>query len=240
LSIASYWLLHYKSVPEDCRMEQRPPQFDEDAWAQLPSFFENLPEPVRLHVWGDGQASPTEAEAIRLAQVLDRRFETIDHRILPRRINYPYYPVIGVFRLEDGEAVDHGVRLIGLPAGYQLTSLIAAVQCVSFRGMTSEAQTRIQLSRLTEHVDIEILTSAEDEHGPVMAQAAFNMAVFAPPIRTFLIMTDTFPDALVRYSVNRLPHIVINGRVHLEGIVDEQVILEHIAAAVNSDNSAAQ
>ncbi|HSG16930.1 MAG TPA: thioredoxin family protein [Anaerolineae bacterium] len=221
-------------------MEQRPPQFDEDTWAQLPSFFENLPEQVRLHVWGDGQASPTEAEAIRLAQLLDRRFETIDHRILPRRINYAYYPVIGVFRLEDGVAVDHGVRLIGLPAGFQLTSLIAAIQCVSFRGMTSEARTRIQLSRLTEDVDIELLTSAEDEYGAVMAQAAFNMAVFAPSVRAFLIMSDTFPDALVRYSVNRLPHLVINGRVHIEGLVDEQMLLEHIAVAIDSDESVDQ
>ena len=216
-------------------MEERPPQFDEDTWAQLPSFFENLPEPVRLHVWGDGQASLAEAEVIRLAQVLDQRFETIEHRILPRRINYPYYPVIGVFRLEDGEPVDLGLRLIGLPAGFQLTSLIAAIQCVSFRGMTSDARTRIQLSRLEDDVDIELFTSAEDEYGPEMAQAAFNMAVFAPSIRTFLVMADSFPNALVRYSVNRLPHIVINGRIHLEGIADELVLLEHIAAAVNSD-----
>ena len=219
---------------------ERPPQFDEETWSQLPSFFENLPEPVRLHVWGDGQASPIEAEAIRLAQTLDRRFKTIDHRVLPRRLNYPYYPVIGVFRLEEAGAVDHGLRLIGLPAGYQLTSLIAAIQCVSFRGMTSEARTRIQLSRLADDVDIELLTSSEDEYGPVMAQTAFNMAVFAPPVRTFLIMTDSFPDALVRYSVNRLPHVVINGRVHLEGVVDEQVLLEHISAALKRDASPSQ
>ena len=216
-------------------MDQQPPQLDEETWAQLPTYFEHLPEPVRLHVWGDGQASPAEGEAVRLARLLDERFEMIDHRILPRRINYPYYPVIGVFRLEEGVAVDHGVRIIGLPAGYQLTSLITAIQCVSFRGTTSGAQTRIQLSRLTSDVNIEVLTSAEDEHGPIMAQAAFNMAVFAPSIRAFLIMADNFPEAVIRHSVSRLPHIVINGRVHLEGIVDEQVLLKHIAMAVNDD-----
>ncbi|UCG22819.1 MAG: hypothetical protein JSW55_11610, partial [Chloroflexota bacterium] len=59
-------------------------------------------------------------------------------------------------------------------------------------------------------------------------------------VRAFLIMSDAFPDALVRYSVTHLPHIVINSRVHVEGIVDEQVLLEHIAAAIKKDRSAAQ
>jgi alkyl hydroperoxide reductase subunit AhpF len=193
-------------------MEQTPHQFDEETWAQLPSFFERLPEPIRLHIWGDGQASPAEGEAIRLARLLDEQFDKIDHRVLPRRIKYDYYPVIGVFRMEEDVAVDHGVRIIGLPAGYQLKSLIAAIQCLAFRGTTSEATTRIQLSRLSSDVEIEILTSADDSGGPVMAQTAFNMAVFSPSVRAFLIMADSFPDSLIRNSVKGLPHTVINGR----------------------------
>ena len=221
-------------------MDQTPYQFDEETWAKLPIFFENLPEPIRLHIWADGQATPAEGEAIKLARLLDERFETIDHRVLPRRINYAYYPVIGVFRMEEDVAVDHGVRIIGLPAGYQLTSLIAAIQCVAFRGMTSEAITRIKLRHLASDVHIEILTSAEDDLGPVVAQIAFNMAVFSPAIRAFLIMADNFPDSAVRYSSTSLPHTVINGRVHLEGAVDEEVLLEHIAAAVRHQQGPAE
>jgi len=221
-------------------MEETPYQFDNETWAQLPDFFDKLPEPVRLHVWADGSASPAEGEAIRLAHMLDERFAKIDHRVLPRRVNYAYYPVIGVFRLEEDIAVDHGLRIIGLPAGYQLTSLIAAIQCLAFRGSTSEAKTRIQLSRLATNVDIEILTSEEDADGPVVAQAAFNMAVFSPLIRSFVIMANNFPDAMIRYSARNLPHTVINGRIHVEGVIDEESLLKHIAAAVqNQDDPAA-
>jgi alkyl hydroperoxide reductase subunit AhpF len=221
-------------------MGHTPHQFDSETWAQLPGFFENLPEPIRLHVWGDGQATPAEGEAIRLARMLDERFDKIDHRVLPRRINYAYYPVIGFFRMEDDVAVDHGLRIIGLPSGYQVTSLIAAIQCLAFRGTTSEATTRIQLSRLSTPVDIEILTSAEDQQGPLLAQVAFNMAVFSPWIRTFAIMVDSFPDALIRYSVNTLPHTVVNGRIHVEGVVEEQSLLQHIAAAVRNKSESAK
>jgi alkyl hydroperoxide reductase subunit AhpF len=215
-------------------MDDTPYQFDAETWAQLPSFFDNLPEPIRMHVWADGQASPAEGEAIRLARLLDEKFDSIDHRVLPRRVNYSHYPVIGIFRLEEDVAVDHGLRIIGLPAGYQLTSLIAAIQCLAFHGATSEATTRINLRRLSTPVDIEIVTAAADQGGPLLAQAAFNMAVFSPLVRTFLIMADSFPDALIKYSVNELPHTIINRRVHVEGVLDEKSLLQHVAAAVRN------
>jgi alkyl hydroperoxide reductase subunit AhpF len=213
-------------------MEDRPIQFDEETWASLPDYLSHLPEAVRLHVWGDEKATASEHEAAEMARMLDNRFEHIDFKLLPRRINYNYYPVIGIMRLDGDEAIDHEVRFIGLPAGYQMTSLISAIQSVAFRGMTSEAMTRIQLKKLRHEVTLELITSAEDEAGTVMAHRVCNLAVISPWIRTYIIMGDAFPEAVIRYSVNRLPHLVINERVHLEGIVDEKMILEHIASSI--------
>ncbi len=83
-----------------------------------------------------------------MVETLSERFQGISYKLFPRRENYPYYPVIGVMGLEENEPVDYGVRLIGLPSGYQMTSFVAAIQCVSFRGMTSEPLTRIKLHEL--------------------------------------------------------------------------------------------
>ena len=102
-------------------MEDRPIQFDEETWASLPDYLSHLPEAVRLHAWGDEKATASEHEAAELARMLANRFEHIDFKLLPRRINYNYYPVIGIMRLDGDEAIDHGVRFIGLPAGYQMT-----------------------------------------------------------------------------------------------------------------------
>ena len=65
-----------------------------------------------------------------------------------------------------------------------------------------------------------------------MTQMIFNMAAANSHVRSFMIMSDQFPDAVMRYSVNYVPHTVVNGRVHVEGIVDEATLLEHIAKAV--------
>jgi alkyl hydroperoxide reductase subunit AhpF len=212
--------------------------FEDESWAKLPDFLGQLPEPVRIHVWGDEQASPNEREAARLIRAICDRFEQISFALLPRRISYDHYPVIGIMRSEEEVAVDYGVRIIGLPAGVQMTSLIAAIQTVAFRGMTSEAKTRILLKGLAEEVTLELITSAEDEAGTVMAHRIFNMAVASPYIRSFLIMIDDFPEAGIRYSVRRVPHLVINGRVHVEGVVDEEVILAHIARGVDQVSNA--
>jgi len=212
--------------------------FDEDTLAQLPSFFEELPEPVQIHVWGDPENFPIEQEAVRLIEMLNERFENIHYKLFPRRENYPYYPVIGVMGIEydeedeTEETVDFGVRLIGLPSGYQMTSLVAAIQCVSFRGMTSEALTRIKLHQLKSDVTLEMITTSEDEAGAAVAQQIFNMAVASPRIRSFCVIGDAFPEAFVRYSINELPHLIINGRTHIEGVVDEEMILRHIGRTI--------
>jgi alkyl hydroperoxide reductase subunit AhpF len=220
-------------------MENIPNNFDETTWEQLPDFLEKLPEPVQLNIWGDPEASQAEAEAFNLARTLKERFQNIDFIQLPRRINFHYYPVFGVMGIGEENAVDYGVRIIGLPTGYQMTSLIAGIQCVSFRGMTSEARSRILLHKLEQEVSVEIISSAEDEGGALMAQIAFNMADASPKLRSYLIMGDQFSDALLRYSVSYLPHTVIDGRVHIDGVVAEKELLEQIAKAIEPPRQAA-
>lgn len=206
--------------------------FDEATWQQLPDLLAHLPRPVTLHLWGDAQSSPAEADSINLLETLSQRFDTLDYQIFPRRTNYPYYPVIGVMDGRGPEVTDHGLRLIGQPAGYQLTSLIAAIQCVAFQGQTAEARGRILLQRLATDVTLELITAANDEAGTVMAQDIFNMAVNSRHIRSFLIMGDQFPEAIVRFSVQSVPHLIINSRTHVSGLVDEENLLQHIARTV--------
>ena len=145
-------------------MNEIPEQFDQETWASLQDFLGHLPDPVQLHIWGDQGASKAEYEAAHLANLLSERFEQIDHRLFPRRINYPYYPVIGIMGLVKGQAKDFGLRFIGLPSGYQMTSLIAAIQSVSFRGRTAKAKSRIQLQKLTNDYESRVRALLSEQH----------------------------------------------------------------------------
>ncbi len=228
----------------DSRNVSDPVPFDEETWQQLPGFLSELPEAVCLHVWGDEAAGPAEREAARLARLLAERFpDKLSYRLLPRRINYPYYPVIGVMAGTAEASTDLGVRIIGLPIGFQMTSLIAAIQAVAFRGQTLEPLTRLKLHRLLEtyqeDVAIELLTSAEDEAGAVVAKSAFGAAAANERIKTFLIVTDFFPEAAQRYSAQYLPHVVINKRVHFNGELEEEELTRQIGIALKSGSETA-
>ena len=211
--------------------------FDDDTWQQLPDFLANLPEPVCLYVWGDEAGTAAEREAAQLARTLAGRFPLLSYRLFPRRENYRYYPVIGVMAGTAAEASDFGVRIIGLPIGYQMTSLIAAIQAVAFRGQTLEPMTRIKLGRLPadQEIAIEVLTSAEDEMGGLAAKVAFGAAAAAERVRAFLIVTDFFPEAAQRYSALALPHVVINRHIHFSGAPDESDLLRHIGLALKRE-----
>lgn len=217
-------------------MNEEQSLYDPETEANLPALFANLPKPVKIVVWGDAEASQFEAEAIRLAQDLSDRFDPISYAVRPRRANYDYYPVIGIMGDvgKEDEWEDFGVRLIGLPLGFQMTTLVTAVQAVSFRGMTLEAITRIRLKQLTDRVEMQVVSAADNEGGAIVATPAFNMAVVNPHIRVFFIMADQFPQITDKYSIDVVPHIIINNRVHISGVIAEDKLLGQIAQAVKS------
>jgi alkyl hydroperoxide reductase subunit AhpF len=211
--------------------------FDHATWGTLDGFLRHLPRTVRLVVWGDEQRSVEEREAIRLGEKLAERYEIIRFERRDRLPSYSYYPVLAVMlEGEEGEGVDDGVRFIGLPAGYQINSLVGAIQAVSFRASNLEARTRIQLSRLPAdaQIDLEVFSSAADEEGPLTATLAAGLAVASPNLRAFLIAADVFPAAAIRYSVRTLPHTVIDGRIHFQGVTDEDGMVRQIARAVQT------
>jgi predicted DsbA family dithiol-disulfide isomerase len=47
-----------------------------------------------------------------------------------------------------------------------------------------------------------------------------------------LILADTFPSVLYRHNVEKVPHMIIDDKIHVEGVLDEGGILKHLAKAV--------
>ena len=210
--------------------------FDEGMWAELDNALLNLPTPVELLMYGFEDASEGEGETAVLCQALAHRYDKISYKRRPRRKSYSFYPVLAINGVQDGNRVEYNIRIIGWPSGYQVTSLISAIQVVSLQGLTVDPMVRAQLRKLTREVQFELLTDAEDEGGVLVAKQLFGMAVENEHVKVYVVMVDQFSDAIVRYSVNSLPHLVINGRVHLEGIPDDKTLIKHMAMAITHTN----
>lgn len=207
---------------------------DDHLREQLAPFLSHLPEPVKIVVWGDAAGSVGEQEAMRLGQTLTNWFDNLAFEVRPRKADYGFYPVIGLMGQKDGAEVDYRVRLIGLPAGYQINSLVGAIQAVSFRASHLEGRTRIQLSRVPAGVDLQLFTAANDEAGPLVASLISSFAVANAQIQALTIMADVFTQAVLRYSIRQLPHLVINEQVHFEGTLNEDDLLQQIALALKN------
>jgi len=206
--------------------------FDETTWAELDNALTNLPSPVQLLMYGFEDASEGEGQTAVLCQALADRYEKISYKRRPRRKAYNFYPVVAINGGEGRDTVDYNVRIIGWPSGFQITSLITAIQIVSLQGQTVDPMVRVQLRKLTQEIQFELLTDAEDQGGVVVAKQLFSMAVESEHVKVYMVMVDQFADAIVRYSVNNLPHLVINGRVHIEGVPDDKTIIKHMAMAI--------
>ncbi len=206
--------------------------FDEGMWKELDSALTNLPKPVHLLMYGFEDASEGEGETAVLCRALAHRYDKIHFKMRPRHKAYKFYPVIAVKGEKDGATVDYNIRIIGWPSGVQLTSLITAIQVVSLEGQTVDPIVRGQLQSLTQEVQFELLTDPEDQGGVMVAKQIYGMAIENKHVRVYVVMVDQFADALVSYSVKELPHLVINGRVHIEGIPDDKTLIEHMAIAI--------
>lgn len=218
-------------------------QMTEASWATLGTYLDHLPRKIRLVVWASEKNSCTEESAVDLAHLLASRFPaTIEFKHRPRKPNYDFYPVMGVMGInERGKDIDYGIRFVGLPGWYQINTVVGAIQAVAFQGSTLSPKTRILLSRVPEDAEIkmQIFTTPEDEGGVLMGTLTANLAVISPAIKTWIVMINDFPQLTVRYSVQQLPHTVINQRHHLQGNYDEEQMLKYLARIIKREQTAA-
>lgn len=199
---------------------------------KLAPFLEKLPEPVVLYVWGDETATLWEAETYKLGRALAHEFPQVTLELRPRAPFSHHHPVLGAFQLDGGELKDHGIRIIGSPVGYQIMTVVAAIQAIAFRGSQLEGKARINAHRIPQEVHIQMYTTADDELGPAMSATLCNMAVISPYVQVEIIMADIFPDISMRFDPTGYPYTVINRKVHIRGLLDEDRVMEQIAAAL--------
>ena len=212
--------------------DQQQAQINEAMRLKLGPFLAKLPEPVVLYVWGDENATLWEEEAYKLGRALAYEFPQVKLELRPRAPFSTHHPILGVFQPEADELKDHGIRIIGSPVGYQIMTVVAALQAIAFRGSQLEGKARINTHRIPSEVTIQMFTTADDENGPAMSAILCNMAVISPHVQVEIVMADIFPDIAMRFDPTGFPHTVINRRVHIRGPLDEDRVVEQVAAAL--------
>jgi glutaredoxin-like protein len=123
---------------------------------------------------------------------------------------------------------DYGVRIYGIPYGYELQTLIEAIINVS-KGQTDLSdKTKSILKEVKSPVHIKVFVTLTCPHCPAAAAVAHKLAIESDLVKADVIETSEFPDLSVKYNVIGVPKIVINEKVEFVGAFNEDLFAEHV------------
>jgi glutaredoxin-like protein len=123
---------------------------------------------------------------------------------------------------------DHGVRIYGIPYGYELQTLIEAVINVSKGKTDLSDKTKSILAEVKSPVHIQVFVTLTCPHCPVAATVAHKLAIESDMVKADVIDSSEFPDLAMKYNVIGVPKIIINEKVEFVGAFNEDLFAEHV------------
>jgi glutaredoxin-like protein len=123
---------------------------------------------------------------------------------------------------------DYGVRIYGIPYGYELQTLISAVVNVSHGTTDLSEKTKAILADVKSPVHIQVFVTLTCPHCPAAASIAHKLAVESDLISADVIDASEFPTLAQKYTVIGVPKIIINEKIEFVGAFNEDLFAEHV------------
>jgi glutaredoxin-like protein len=126
---------------------------------------------------------------------------------------------------------DYGIRIYGLPYGYEFQTLLAAVMSVS-KGTTDLSEsTKSKLKEIKTRVLIQVFVTLTCPYCPIAASLAHKFAMENDLIEADVIDASEFPQLAIKYLVMGVPKTVINDKVEFVGVLPEDMFLQQVLQA---------
>jgi alkyl hydroperoxide reductase subunit AhpF len=135
----------------------------DDVSAQLKTEFARLSGPVRLAVFSQALADPESEQVKRLVEeiaALDSRITVESYNFVLDRekveaLQIQRIPAIAIL----GAETDYGIRMYGLPSGYEFGALIDAILDVSSGESGLSGETRKALDEIQQPVHLQVFST---------------------------------------------------------------------------------
>ncbi len=130
--------------------------------------------------------------------------------------------------ITDNNEYGSRIRYIGIPAGYEFSSLIEDIISVSQRKVTFEEHVKEHLDEIDEPIEIKVFVTPTCPYCPRAVRTAHKFAQYNKYIHGKMIEAIEFPDWADQYGVSAVPHIVINDDVVFQGALPEHDFVENV------------
>ena len=194
-------------------------------------FKEKLEKPVKILMFTQEVECRFCADTRKLAQELAALSDEITAEIYDFVADADKAKEYGIDKIPAlaiiGEK-DYGVRIYGIPYGYELQTLIEGVINVSTGRTNLSDETKKILTDVKAPVHIQVFVSLTCHHCPVAATVAHKLAVESDFIRTDVIDGSEFPQLVQKYAVMGVPKVIINEKIEFVGAFNEDLFAEHV------------
>ena len=194
-------------------------------------FKENLVDPVRIVMFTQEIecrfCSDTKQLVQELANLSDRIsvevYDFVSDSEKAKEYGIEKIPALAIIGKKD-----YGVRIYGIPYGYELQTLVEAVINVSKGTTNLSEKTKAILADVKSPVHIQVFVTLTCPHCPVAAVTAHKLAVESDMIKADVVESSEFPALAQKYSVIGVPKIIINEKTEFVGAFSEDLFAEHV------------
>ncbi len=133
----------------------------------------------------------------------------------------------------DGDdAKDYGIRLYGIPSGYEFSTLIEDLLMVSSRESGLSADTKALLAELSDDLHLQVFVTPTCPYCPRAVRLAHMMALESDRVKGDMVEAIEFPHLSNKYQVMGVPRTVINEDTFLEGAAPEAMLMDKVREAL--------
>jgi glutaredoxin-like protein len=133
----------------------------------------------------------------------------------------------------DGDdAKDYGIRLYGIPSGYEFSTLIEDILMVSHRESGLSGETKALLHDLSEPLHLQVFVTPTCPYCPRAVRLAHMMAMESDLVKGDMVEAIEFPHLSNKYQVMGVPRTVINEDTYIEGAAPEQMLMDKVREAL--------
>jgi glutaredoxin-like protein len=211
---------------------------NDDIQKQVRDEFANMTNSVKLVMFTQEMecqyCSETRSLIDEVAGLSDKIsvdvYDQIGDKEIAEQYNIDKIPAVAI--VADGDdAKDYGIRLYGIPSGYEFSTLISDIIMVSQRESGLDAATKKYIQELEAPLHMQVFVTPTCPYCPGAVRLAHMMAMESDMVVGDMVEATEFPHLSQKYQVMGVPRTVINENTFIEGTVPEQMLVDKVKEA---------
>jgi glutaredoxin-like protein len=198
---------------------------------QVKEMFKDLKKPVKLVVftqdsliWSPGLECETCKDNRLLMEEVAGLSDLIEIEVFDYVKDKEKVAEYGIDKIPatvvQGEK-DAGIRIYGMPAGYEFPTLLSAIKTVSTSSSELSEDTQNKIKEITKPIHIQVFVTLTCPYCASAASLAHKFAYESDLIKADVVNAQEFPQLAQRYNVFAVPKTVVNESIQFEGALPE-------------------